>query len=233
MIRRWYWETEDSPRRIKNSLKSWKLRQAGKKKTAADSDSDSNDDGCDEFPMPNGPSDEPVASAEQKAAEEHKKKELEASNAFSLKWYPTAWIVWYCYGPPLACGQSEFRTTGMNHLLKIRRRKDKSEEEEIADMATASKYVRRHARGKKGSNAEADDVAGDSNDENATTALTTETGIRKIELVRPIPVPTRNDHLDRAIGACKDSLVVMESMNDDGIFNEEIKSKNASSFLIW
>jgi hypothetical protein len=38
--------------------------------------------------------------------------------SFKTGWYPPEWLVWYCYGPPVALNAHQFGTRQMDHLVR-------------------------------------------------------------------------------------------------------------------
>ena len=249
IIRKWYWQEIEAPKKIKNSLKQWASseKQRRKSKGKADDNCDSDDsDFVNEDDQNAIISDIPPVTFIYayfgiellkirilifylnltKAEMEAKRIEFLAKNKFHPQLFPDAWLVWYVYGPPKCGGHALFTNTEMLHLTKIKAARKLSEEEEVQELGQANKYARRTAKnvrkhGNSKANKDSDDV----------TEIS-ETFPTSIKWIREDKPPTAMDQLDRAISTCKEMItLIQETIADDGDpdheFEDEIKSLKA------
>jgi hypothetical protein len=113
MIRRWYYDTIENPRKAANSYKVW----AGKNKAIAEK------------------------YTEQQKVEDIERRMQK--KPFTNKWYPPQWLTWYCYGPPACNMNPAFATVSMGHLTKIKSKTRLDNAEMVTLLGTQSKAVRR------------------------------------------------------------------------------------------
>ena len=210
MIRRWYCENIEMPRRVNNNLKSWLSRMRDDKR-------------------PNGYPDNKVPDG---AIDEQRRK-IMLTMPFQINWFPSFWLVWYCYGPPACNGKQEFQRTEMKHLAKVKAApRAVSQEELIVQLGNASKYVRRTMANKKQKLLEDD---GDL--ETLTTSASTvrqSTVLHKVDFVRSdaAVAMTAQDHLDRAIKASAEAIALVQKMKDQGIAGLEDDFENSQLELL-
>jgi len=63
---------------------------------------------------------------------------------FQLGWFPPQWLVWFCYGPPLALGEAPFSKRQMEHLVQVQAAPlPQNFELDIMTLGRNSKNVRR------------------------------------------------------------------------------------------
>jgi len=140
--------------------------------------------------------------------------------SFKTGWYPPEWLVWYCYGPPVALNAHQFGTRQMDHLVQVTATpRGLSHEEELVVIGKADKIVRRTSGARLATlkRKATDEVTSDS--ESAKQEPTE----RVVRIVRENAQATlkKSDHLDQAIQAKSAQIkLLVEMCMDESKINE-------------
>ena len=139
IIRRWYYDTIENPRKATNAFKVW----ANKNKSITDK-----------------------WNERQKTEDIEKRM---SKKRFTNSWYPPQWLSWYCYGPPTCNSNPVFAKTEMLHLNKVKAKSRLEKEELVTALGAQSKAVRRSHIGRGANNVLNNEVGDESNEPAAST----------------------------------------------------------------
>ena len=157
---------------------------------------------------------------------DRKKAEYENKDEYKFKigWYPPEWLVWYCYGPPVALNAHQFGTRQMDHLVQVSATpRGLSHEEELVAIGKADKIVRRTSGARLATlkRKATDEVTSDNE------SAKQEPAERVVRIVRENAQATlkKSDHLDQAIQAKSAQIKLLVEMGMDALKINEAREE--------